>query len=1442
MLLPSDIARLVLGYMQQEGLCSTSQAFIRESPNLKEYAEHSSDDAAIPACVFSLFGKNLTTILNEYVAVKAKETIEETQIPVMMTSLWKKLDFTLNQIKSMQNSPAIIQNQRLHTRNGIVNMRGRQRALSSTQSPSSGFLSSLAPPSAQGIATPVCYSSQQTIPSPICSTQPQIQDGGRLLINVNRESPLQITVPDNRLTTGPLSPGRRKWRRGGGSSGSGGTGRANMAASSLTAEPQSEEAVTENFPQMLIQNARERILNDKSLQEKLAENINKILASDVSPQALKASCSTMEPDQSIDEILGLQGEIHMSNDVIQDILEQTESDPAFQALFDLFDYGKSKPSEYTEQGAGNVSNTTTENGETETRCIDGSPETGDPGTGPENLTCGQENRVTKSSQEPKSKKTRKSAPPVSSTSKATPGPSSRGLRGGAISTTPGPSSRGLRKGASSTTPGPSSRGLRRGAISTTPGPSSRGLRKGARSTTPAPSSRGLRKGASSTTPGPSSRGLRRGAISTTPAPSSRGLRKGASSTTPGPSSRGLRKGASSTTPGPSSKGVRRGDIATRPSARIDQFTAAASSAAKDSDRVDSGSIFNPDVSGVDIDEPLNTPLDSIAPPDVFEPVRQESGTNRPASACNTPSSETRTVSAVKNILGNENTVGADGRQVMDNQASLLNSSPSLSNSMPMLDQSNKAPIQASNLPHRNITPPSSIGISQPLPQTIHSMAVPSTVTTTPAAPTFIPNPNPTGKEVDPSKIVALKIIISDEQEPSSDSALNQAVSSITGDRIPTIFLSSPTKSSAKAPALSSAPMNQEETVQAVSSLQRTEVLQPAETNPLSGKAGDVAALAGTSTALTQPGYYIQLPFDSATSTNSYILVTDTTATDPQSNKVILPSGAPQVQTVPPSSYTLVTPPRYSPGSRLIISSPVQPMLQSMVVPVSVVGQNNATQFSVVPNQLIAMPSPASAKQPAAVNTNPKLAPKDTTISGKTGASGSNMVTKQVHPQSSKSTGQQKEAVGSSPSHRRMLCFDGSAGETSTSKATATPVSPVQQVEKEIPKSDSALLGRSRPKRRIETVRCTDNTQTSWTGTETEKSSTVQKQKEAAKKTPSKRDADQNARGQSASTSRSQSAGSSRTDASQSDSRKRSQSADKKDDGGAGPKDAQSSRSSSSDHRLRSGSRKEKDACRQEPTEKSPAKEREGRTVKRTSSQDPPHVTANKENELEGGRREQQPTPAPRAFSPAPVGSQTSVPQACSSKIPSKTSPLTKQAAEMLHDIQGLNPPSTPPKRTGMGCLELPLPRTPGRLQESLYCPRTPARQRLDRDREGTPRHLVPPTTPDLPSCSPASEAGSENSINMAAHTLMILSRAAIARTGTPLKDSLRQEGAGAVTPEAFKSKKRKQPEPLASPPAKKDISGSSGSKKKTKKQQKLMDSFPDDLDVDKFLSSLHYDE
>lgn len=247
------------------------------------------------------------------------------------------------------------------------------------------------------------------------------------------------------------------------------------------------------------------------------------------------------------------------------------------------------------------------------------------------------------------------------------------------------------------------------------------------------------------------------------------------------------------------------------------------------------------------------------------------------------------------------------------------------------------------------------------------------------------------------------------------------------------------------------------------------------------------------------------------------------------------------------------------------------------------------------------------------------------------------------------------------------------------------------------------------------------------------------------------------------------------------------------------------------------------------------KSQDGLTEMPGPPQEASPVTANKENELktdQGMGRSSLDTPGQQESTSDASGGP------CNAL--SKTSPLTKQAAEMLQDIQGLQPFSTPPKKSGLGCLDLALPRTPGlgRLHDdSLDGLRTPNRQRQSREREGTPRHLVPPATPELPSCSPASETGSENSINMAAHTLMILSRAA--RTGVPLKDSLRQEEA-ALPVAVGKSKKRKQDE--QSPADKMEYSNSSRNRKKAKKQKKLLDSFPDDLDVDKFLSSLHYDE
>nr|XP_015196727.1 PREDICTED: protein NPAT [Lepisosteus oculatus] len=344
MLLPSDIARLVLGYLQQERLTATCRAFISESPDLKEYAEHSTEDGAIPACVFSLFGKNLNTILNEYVAIKAKECSQESQVPAMMTSLWRKLDFTLNQIRG-------------------------------------------------------------------------------------RDSPLQVVVPDRRFSPGQLSPGRRKCdsprRRGGLLAGQGGAPRTPQISTVIveTEEFQNEgeqEPVSESFPQMVIENARDKILSDKSLQEKLAENINKFLGSENNPQTSKQGASgAVVQDPSIDEILGLQAEIHMTDEAIRDILEQTESDPAFQALFDLFDYGKNRSSEPGVQGGAgpiSVDQSAAPAEAQESEPSESLSEPGDQGAGCKDsvsvMVPTPRTPKTKSDSGPRSKKSRKTAHPL----------------------------------------------------------------------------------------------------------------------------------------------------------------------------------------------------------------------------------------------------------------------------------------------------------------------------------------------------------------------------------------------------------------------------------------------------------------------------------------------------------------------------------------------------------------------------------------------------------------------------------------------------------------------------------------------------------------------------------------------------------------------------------------------------------------------------------------------------------------------------------------------------------------------------------------------------------------------------------------------------------------------------------------------------------------------
>lgn len=160
------------------------------------------------------------------------------------------------------------------------------------------------------------------------------------------------------------------------------------------------------------------------------------------------------------------------------------------------------------------------------------------------------------------------------------------------------------------------------------------------------------------------------------------------------------------------------------------------------------------------------------------------------------------------------------------------------------------------------------------------------------------------REPDPNKIVSLKIIISDEQdEVSTDAALNQAVSSITSDHIPTIFLSSPAKT---LPA-TSAVITQEETAQAVSCLQGAEGVGSFGTPTRSVQSSGQPALgrpAGQETG------FIQLLQANPTfgPSSSYFVVTDPAAAEQRSNVVLLPSNVPQ-GTMSLMPHVVATPPR-----------------------------------------------------------------------------------------------------------------------------------------------------------------------------------------------------------------------------------------------------------------------------------------------------------------------------------------------------------------------------------------------------------------------------------------------------------------------------------------------------------------------------------------------------
>lgn len=230
--------------------------------------------------------------------------------------------------------------------------------------------------------------------------------------------------------------------------------------------------------------------------------------------------------------------------------------------------------------------------------------------------------------------------------------------------------------------------------------------------------------------------------------------------------------------------------------------------------------------------------------------------------------------------------------------------PSLYPPQPDMDASAKT----ASLPSSNKTPltPS---CTQTQPNTVRNN-LPTAGSSSPATTTITSTcvSDTQAKEPDPSKIVSLKIIIRDEQdELTADAALNQAVSSITNDHIPTIFLSSPAKSPAKTLPATSTVITQDETAQAVSCLQGVEGVGSFGTPIRSVQNNGQSALARPAGQETS---FIQLLQANPTfgPSGGYFVVTDPAAAEQRSNVMLLPSNVPQ-GTLSTVSHVLATPPR-----------------------------------------------------------------------------------------------------------------------------------------------------------------------------------------------------------------------------------------------------------------------------------------------------------------------------------------------------------------------------------------------------------------------------------------------------------------------------------------------------------------------------------------------------
>ncbi|XP_015270299.1 PREDICTED: protein NPAT [Gekko japonicus] len=1427
MLLPSDVARLVLGYLQQEKLLTTCRTFIVESSDLKEYAEHCTGEGFVPACLLSLFGKNLTTILNEYIVMKTKETTHD--VPVMMSSLWKKLDYTLSQIRSMQNSNAFSVHQRGRTRSAIADLK-KQKCLQPSASSNLGAscvslqpvqLSTVPMTATQVILKPVATPSQApTRSSSAPADQPPAQGS-----NNNRDSLSLVSaaVQERKLHSSAMSPGKRKSDSQKKKAISSGTQSSNSSSEdSPTAEEDSspmeeeseplEELIDGNFPQMVIENAREKILSNKCLQEKLAENINKFLGSDgtVSQTPKQPDSGPIIQEPSIDEFLGLQqGEIHMTEEAIQEILEQTESDPAFQGLFDMFDFGKTKGSKNTPHGI------LAQSGEEENAMLvdEENLKALESYIGAKEMSDGSQDRLSYTGDHSK--------------------------EAACI----------LKSGGNDVI---LEEHLKMQSIID-------GEFQGVsevRTETDSDETRldGQHKTTFESEPDQAS------------APELNVNNMGSYQN---------HETAASRIDTETETGLLHQDVQILPELRYDQLDTQQKSLSERTEccslpdnilsEKTNAKLLSPLHSGhnetlerknvADSDHSEDSNRIEVAQGSAFFPAPSQQNPNSPtlsnfqdeskltdsvavpvASALDPAATQLEVVDTSNGLHSEDQLVLEEscskhqGQKSADSEMILIEMQEPSSSTKPDADSlflSSDSERHTETPVESNPTPSTACCLPLPEPAGESSLGTktPGSVSSSGQA-----------ADEDPSGIVSLKIIISEDPFISSDAELNNAISSITGENLPTIILSSPAKSPARVTGPARCIVTPEEA-------ERTGDSALVEQNLLIVRSQDsvvstlnvqneecaVFSVAGASNVAKDGGFIQLMPGANTSFGSSNSVYFATCVTEPAalgtsvtpSNLVVLPGSSTSLTPPVPTAQQLRTPPRtnnlfamnppmspnFSQGSAIIIASPVQPVLQGMVgmIPVSIMGQSG-NAFSDPSRQVLHMPVQASLGSGGV----PKLPlppksqkfPRSKSNAGKlkmdqSGLDSVNRPGSRVQRAGNSERNacanlrKKLEAVAvdttsSDPkqneSHRRVLCFDSTPAETggnpqasqrerneNSSLSGNSPRGP--------PSSAKTQPGKRERERTLPRILCKPD---------------IAHRSTAAKEAQSERKSSGPGLASDV---------------------LRKQTANKENELERGVE------KKNSNHEVASLSNGQQSINLHMEKSGSPAQE----PAKKQGLQ----VNANSKN-------------SGVLTSKEPKKDQTKSP----SQAHCLTSPLTKQAVELLHDIQRHSPATKLPENG-----DLPVPRTPSgtgdrHSEDTFDVIRTPTCKRYSED-STTPRIMVPPVTPDLPACSPASETGSENSVSMAAHTLMILSRAAIARTSTntPLKDNTQQFRSLRST-----AKKRKQEDVVecernSRTASKNDLPNFTVPiKKKKVKQKKLPISFPAGMDVDKFLLSLHYDE